>query len=270
MRVLVWGFASVVPMAKSKKTPVHGPGGRLPPTPSKPGSKSATKAVDGVARSKDIDRRSKANAGVLTDKDQEEVEEVDDFEEEDDVELLDVNAAIVKCKVPPAILLEEDWVKLHNLEGTGVNPKRFSNTFKTPEQMSKLFGKRSGRRGRNGYKWQDILQEKVMNRVLELHPVIYQHDPQHMPPTLAVKFAEGIQHEFQHGRGSVNWAAFAEDVNQKQRKRRVDTRERLQYCKDNGVTRVSKEDMLKIKLETPLPSAMGPGSTSRKVSFPVS
>ena len=269
-------------MGKMKCPPIQA-GGKLTQSPSKTGSLSAAKKPvcsgsakskesgpkerDTVSKAKAVGVKVVADAASLLDDDREENEDegVGEEEDEDVVELVDVNAALVKCRAPPTILLEEDWVNLHNLSGTGVNPKRFSNVFKSADDMAKLFGKRSGKRGRNGYKWQDCLKAKVMERVLELHPVIYQHDPEQMPPVLKVKFAEGIQHEFVHGEGSVNWAAFAQEVNQRQRKMRVDTREKLQYCKDKGVTRVSKDEIYKLKLET---SVGDPVANAKRVRNP--
>lgn len=137
------------------------------------------------------------------DKDVEEMHDVSKEEEYDsDVEVLvDVNSAMKKCKPPPNTLLVEDWIKIHGLEGTGENPKRWGTRLKNEEDMKKIFGLK---RLQNGYKWKDTANPKVLARVKHLHPIIYQHDPKDMSCVLKIKFAEGIQHELVHGLGSVN------------------------------------------------------------------
>lgn len=104
----------------------------------------------------------------------------------------------------------------------------------------------------------------MLARSLELHPIIYQHDKDRMPPYLVNKFAEGIVHEHQNGVGSVNWAEYAQVVNATQRSRRIDKRKRLEYCKEQGVDKIAKAEIQKIKLEGE-PSSMGPASNSKKV-----
>lgn len=64
----------------------------------------------------------------------------------------------------------------------------------------------------------------------------------------------------------MNWAAFAQEVNRNHRSKRGDRKRKLEYCKEHGVSKQTKQEMQQIKLEAE-PSSMGPVENSKKVSI---
>lgn len=261
-------------MAKTKFTDEHG---RVRPAPSRSkggvSKAAATKAASSKGVTKRGEARAKANDAAERATSSQAGEEKDhdgdgsDFDEDDedlDLEMVDVESELKKCRPPPSKLLVADWVKEYGLVGTGKNPKSWYKGYKKDEEMIPIFGKRYGDRGRAGYKWQDCPHKEMLARALELHPIIYMHDKDHMPPYLKVRFAEGIVHEHQNGVGSVNWAAYAQQVNKTQRTRRTDKRKRLEICKERGVEKIAAADMAQIEIDVE-PSCVEPASTSKKV-----
>lgn len=167
---------------------------------------------------------------------------------EEELNLYDVDGALEKLREPPAVLHIEDFVNTFELEGTGQNPHRFKKGEIPEEMVTQLFGRRCGKGGRAGYKWQDCTDKVVLARVKHLHPIVYQHDRESMPSFLKIKFAQGIALEHAMGRGKVNWAAYGQETNHTQRQRWDTQRAKLMLCKLKGVE-VTKDAFKKVKLE---------------------
>lgn len=115
--------------------------------------------------------------------------------------MYDVHGALARLKEPPPVLHIEDFKNTFQIEGTGQNPHRFKKGEVPEELVSSLFGRRCGKGGRAGYKWQDCTDKGVVARVRFLHPIVYQHDKDTMPSFLKIKFAQGIALEHGEGKG---------------------------------------------------------------------
>jgi hypothetical protein len=85
-------------------------------------------------------------------------------------------------------------------------------------------------KGRSGYRVSNCKVPEVQERVTFLHPVCYQHDVSAMPPMVGRKFARGITYE-KMGH-EVDWARFATETNQRQRKRYEREKLKLDTLKD--------------------------------------
>lgn len=184
---------------------------------------------------------------------------------EEELSLYDVDGALEKLKEPPPVLHIEDFVNTYGLEGTGQNPHRLKKGEVPEEAVTELFGRRCGKGGRAGYKWQDCTNKEVLARVKHLHPIVYQHDRDIMPSFLKIKFAQGIALEHLNGRGKVNWAAYGQETNNTQRQRWDTQRARLMICKMKGVE-VTKNAFKKVKLERGFAPGNLMGGSPRRVS----
>lgn len=192
-------------------------------------------------------------------------EEDGQTDSEEELNLYDIDGAISKLKEPPSALHIEDFVNAFGLEGTGINPHRFKKGEVPDEIVTELFGRRCGKGGRAGYKWQDCTDKAVLARVKHLHPIVYQHDQDTMPSFLKIKFAQGIALEHVNGRGTVNWAAYGQETNHTQRVRWDTHRAKLMLCKQKGVD-VKKDAFKKVKLEKGYSPVYLKGGSSRRVS----
>jgi hypothetical protein len=175
------------------------------------------------------------------------VDEADD----DDVNQIDVDEELAKLKEMPPVLMREDFIDVYKLECEGINPHRLRREDEKEEWMHQLFGKRHGKVGRAGYRWADCKDRVVVDRIKVLHPILYQHDNDSIPPFIKIKFAHGIALEC-NGR-KVDWAAFGQVTNNTQRTRIANQRKKLLFCKEKGLE-VSKDTWKKVKVEKSGPS----------------
>ena len=103
------------------------------------------------------------------------------------------------------------------LQDEGDNPHHFRKNTVSAEILRKLFGKPYGKSGRAGYAWGDCSVQEVVDRVKYLHPILYQHGEDETPNLVTIRFAEGVALEYEVGSGKVNWCAFGEETNKRQR-----------------------------------------------------
>lgn len=216
-----------------------------------------------MGRMRHADGKAPAEKSVSVGRAKEEEAQTDSEEE---LDLYDIEGALSKLKEPPAVLHIEDFVNSFELEGTGVNPHRFKKGEVSEEAVAGLFGRRCGKGGRAGYKWQDCTDKGVLATVKHLHPIVYQHDRDSMPSFLKIKFAQGITLEHMEGRGTVNWAAYGQETNHTQRARWDTQRAKLMHCKLKG-EEVTKDAFKKVKLEKGFSPGLLRGGSSRRVSF---
>jgi hypothetical protein len=160
-------------------------------------------------------------------------------------------------KEMPPVLTREDFITVYKLEGDGTNPHRIKKDEVKEDSVSDLFGRRCGKQGRAGYRWADCKNPRVLGRVKHLHPILYQHAHDAMPPFLKIKFAQGIAME-ENGK-KVDWAGFGQETNQTQCSRIEGLRKKLVHCKNAGLE-VSKDSWKKVKVEK------GKASDSRMVN----
>ena len=175
-------------------------------------------------------------------------EALEDSDDDAEMELFEVERGLKRLRQAVPELLVRDFVEKWGLENVGVNPHRFGMKEVPEDLVFGLFGKRCGKNGRAGYRWQDVKNKEVMARVRELHPILYSHDPRAMPSHVKVHFARGIAWENQEGRGSVDWAAFGEETNKTHRSMRNGVRDKLVYAKNKG-GELTKEEFKKLKVD---------------------
>ena len=73
--------------------------------------------------------------------------------------------------------------------------------------------------------------QEVVDRVKYLHPILYQHGEDETPNLVTIRFAEGVALEYEEGSGRVNWCAFGEETNKRQRSRHMLDRHKLEELK---------------------------------------
>lgn len=183
---------------------------------------------------------------------------------EEELNIYDIDGALARLKEPPPVLHIDDFKNTFSIEGTGQNPHRFKKGEVSEELVVGLFGRRCGKGGRAGYKWQDCTDKGVLARVKYLHPIVYQHDKDTMPSFIKIKFAQGIALEHVSGRGKVNWAAYGQETNHTQRQRWDTQRAKLLLCKQKGVE-VTRDAFKKVKLEKGVAAGHARGGSSRRV-----
>lgn len=131
----------------------------------------------------------------------------------------DVDEEIARLKKPPRELKKGDFQEEFGLPNEGDNPHHFRRNTVQAESLRKLFGKPYGDGGRSGFNWQNCEVQEVVDRVKYLHPILYQHGEDETPNLITVRFAEGVTLEYEEGGGRVNWCAFGEETNKRQRSR---------------------------------------------------
>lgn len=185
--------------------------------------------------------------------------DVKDKADEDD-DQIDVDEELGKLKEMPPLLMREDFIEQYKLEFEGINPHRLRREDENEEWVSMLFGKRRGKAGRAGYRWADCKERVVVDRIKLLHPILYQHDADSIPPFIKIKFAHGIAIE--HNGKPIDWAAFGQVTNNTQRTRIANQRKKLLLCKEKGLE-VSKDTWKKVKVEK-----SGPSVSRKVISMP--
>lgn len=158
----------------------------------------------------------------------------------------DVEDEIARLKKPPRQLKKHDFKTEFALEDEGENPHHFRKNTVPAETLRKLFGKPYGESGRAGYAWGDCDVQEVVHRVRYLHPILYQHGEYETPNLVTIRFAEGVALEYEEGCGRVNWCAFGEETNKRQRSRYTLDRQKLEELKKAVAASITAEGKKKV------------------------
>ena len=164
--------------------------------------------------------------------------ELGEDSDDDALAKIDIDQELLKLREMPPVLTRKDFITEYKLEGDGTNLHRIKKDEVKEDLVVELFGRRCGKQGRAGYRWADCKNPRVLGRVKHLHPILYQHAHDAMPPFLKIKFAQGIAME-ENGK-KVDWAGFGQETNQIQCSRIEGLQKKLVHCKNAGLE-VSKD-----------------------------
>lgn len=158
----------------------------------------------------------------------------------------DVDEEIERLKKPPRELKKADFAGEYGLSNEGDNPHHFRRGTVSGDTVRRLFGKPYGDGGRSGFYWQGCEVQEVVDRVKYLHPILYQHEEEENPNLITIRFAEGIALEYEEGGGRVNWCAFGEETNKRQRSRYKLDRGKLEELRKSIAESTAEEGKKKV------------------------
>ena len=88
--------------------------------------------------------------------------------------------------------------------------------------------------------------QEVVDRVKYLHPILYQHREDETPNLVTICFVEGVALEYKEGSGKVNWCAFGEETNKRQRSRHMLDCHKLEELKKAVAVSITVEGKKKV------------------------
>jgi len=147
---------------------------------------------------------------------------------------------LLKNQSLPAIDFHE-FKQNYGLPNEGVNPHRIKSKDVVEAEVRKVFGLT---RGKSGYSFVDCHGQKVLDRIKEIYPIIYNKEDVPKSKLIAKEFVKGIVTKIVKGK-KVSWARFIHETNANQWSKWSSWMEK---CVEKNVALLGKT-MSKVKIE---------------------